>query len=451
MEQPPPTFKEVSLEEAMSMAVLFQKNGRLADAEGIYRKILDVAPDHPDALHYSGVLAHQQGRSEEGIALIQRSLELDPNQPDWHSNLGIIFKARGRYDEAIWAYERAIELDPNHANAHNNRGVILRALGKVDEAEAAYRTAIRSNPEHIDAYNNLGILLAASKRTREAVACYCKVTTLSPRHPEARRLLALAYCTLGEPEKAVQIFEDWLKEEPDNPVARHMLAACSGEAVPPRAADAYVEKIFDDFAASFDSKLAKLSYRAPALVAAVLADSGIEAAKGLDVLDAGCGTGLCGPLVAPYARRLVGIDLSGRMLAQAKEKNVYHELVKGELTSYLRDHPDMFDVIVSADTLVYFGGLEDVITGAAVSLRSDGSFIFTVEETTDAEATSDYCIGPHGRYSHRRAYVERLLANAGLRSYMVQAELRMEAGAPVEGLVVRATKPGARPFGENHA
>lgn len=137
------------------------------------------------------------------------------------------------------------------------------------------------------------------------------------------------------------------------------------------------------------------------------------------------------------------------MLAQAHEKNVYDELVKGELTSYLRDHRDAFDLIVSADTLVYFGALEDVITGAAVSLRREGSFMFTVEETTDAEATSDYCIKPHG-YSHRRAYVERLLANVGLRSCMVQAELRMEAGAPVGGLV-RATKPGARPFGENHA
>ena len=65
-------------------------------------------------------------------------------------------------------------------------------------------------------------------------------------------------------------------------------------------------------------KLAKLLYRAPALVAAMVADSEIPAAKNLDVLDIGCGTGLCGPLVAPYARRLVGVDLSGRMLAQAE-------------------------------------------------------------------------------------------------------------------------------------
>ena len=101
-----------------------------------------------------------------------------------------------------------------------------------------------------------------------------------------------------------------------------MLAACSGHDVPPRASDAFVEKTFDSFAASFDSKLAKLQYRAPALVAEMLADSDLEASKTLDVLDAGCGTGLCGPLIAPYARRLVGVDLSARMLAQAQARRL---------------------------------------------------------------------------------------------------------------------------------
>ena len=87
---------------------------------------------------------------------------------------------------------------------------------------------------------------------------------------------------------------------------------------------------------SFESKLERLSYRAPALVAAMLEDSGLEPSKRLDVLDAGCGTGLCGPLVAPYARRLVGVDLSEGMLAHAKEKNVYDALMKAELTDYLQ-------------------------------------------------------------------------------------------------------------------
>ena len=89
-----------------------------------------------------------------------------------------------------------------------------------------------------------------------------------------------------------------------------------------------MQQSFDSFAASFDSKLAKLAYRAPALVSAMLDDAGLDASRSLDVLDAGCGTGLCGPLIAPYARRLTGVDLSGGMLSQAKEKNIYDELLQ---------------------------------------------------------------------------------------------------------------------------
>src|SRR5262249_59098715 len=108
---------------------------------------------------------------------------------------------------------------------------------------------------------------------------------------------------LGEGGGGVEILEDWLREDPDDPIARHMLAACSGRDVPPRASDAFVERTFDSFAASFDSRLAKLLYRAPALVTEVLKQSGVARSKSLDVLDAGCGTGFFRPLVGPYPRR----------------------------------------------------------------------------------------------------------------------------------------------------
>ena len=443
MQQSETPTRELTLEEAVSIAILLQKNEQLAEAEELYHRIFDVAPNHPEALHYAGVLAHQQGRSDEAIALIEKSLRLVPDRADCYSNLGIVFQAQGKLDAAIAAYQRAISLNPDHANAHSNLGVLLRATGKPVEAEAAYRTAIRADPGHIDAYTNLGVLLTGLKRNEEAVACFCKVITLRPKHREARKLLALAHCTIGEIDEAVKIFEEWLDEEPEDPIARHMLAACTGRDVPARASDGFVAETFDSFAASFESKLAKLSYRAPALVAAMLDDSGLGPSKSLDVLDAGCGTGLCGPLVVPYARRLTGVDLSAGMLAQAKEKNVYDALVKGELTEYLRNSKEAFDLIVSADTLVYFGGLEDVVAAAAGALRPDGLLIFTLEHGVGGDATPDYHLELHGRYSHSRGYVERLLTGAGLVSEIAHAELRMESGAPVAGLVIRAMKGGA--------
>jgi predicted TPR repeat methyltransferase len=440
MEQSATLTRELTLEEAVAFAIFLQKNQHFAEAHELYRRVLEVSPDHPRALHYTGVLAHQQGKIREAIELIERSLALVPDEADWHSNLGIVFQSDAKLDLAIAAYRRAIAIDPGHANAHSNLGVLLRATGQPVEAEAAYRAAINLNPEHIDAYTNLGILLNGLKRTEEAVACYCKVITLRPKHREARKQLALAHCTLGDVAEAVRIFEEWLKEEPGDPIARHMLAACTGRGVPKRASNSFVETTFDSFASSFESKLERLSYRAPALVAAMLENSGLEPLNRLDVLDAGCGTGLCGTLIAPFGRRLVGVDLSAKMLAQARDKQVYHALVKGELTDYLRANSDTFDLIVSADALVYFGDLKGVAEAAAVALRPKGLFVFTLEHAAGIGDGLDYRLEVHGRYSHSRAYIEQLLISSGLKPTTVEAELRMEAGAPVPGLVIRAEK-----------
>jgi predicted TPR repeat methyltransferase len=443
MEQRLGNDRALTLDEAVSVALALQQAEQWAAAEDVYGRILEVAPNHAEALHFSGVLAHQRGRTEDAVALIARSLELEPKRADWHSNLGIVLQDQLRLDDAIAAYRSAIALEPNHANAHSNLGVVLRAKGKVAEAETAYRAAIRIDPEHSDAYHNLGVLLNAQKRPREAALCFSKVITLRPRDPEARRLLALAHCTLGDVEQAVGIFEEWLEDDPDDPVARHMLAACSGRNVPPRASDAFIETTFDSFAASFDSKLAKLLYRAPALVAEMLKRSDVAPSKSLDVLDAGCGTGLCGPLIAPYARRLVGVDLSERMLDQARERSIYDELVKGELTAYLASCTETFDVIVSADTLVYFGPLEPVVDASEDALRPGGRLIFTVEELVGVGHDEGYSIGISGRYRHARGYVQGVLEAASLRPEIASAELRVEAGEPVAGLVVQGTRPAS--------
>jgi predicted TPR repeat methyltransferase len=441
--------RTLTLEEAVSAAIRLQKDKQLDAAHQVYRRVLETSPDHPSALHYSGVLAHQQGRNSEALALIKRSLALVPDQADWHSNLGVVLQSDDRLDLAIDSYRRAIDLDPSHANAYNNLGVLLRATGQPVEAEASYCASIRLNPEHVDAYTNLGILLNGLKRTEEATACYCKVITLKPKHREARKLLALAHCTLGEIGEAVKIYEEWLEEEPRDPFAQHMLAACTGRGVPERASNGFVETTFNSFASSFESKLERLSYRAPALIATMLEDTGLERSHHLDVLDAGCGTGLCGAIVAPFARRLVGVDLSEGMLRHAKNKNVYHALMQAELTEYLRDNSDAFDLIVSADTLVYFGSLKGVIAAFAGALRPNGLLVFTLENAVGDDASIDYRLELHGRYSHTWSYVERLLKFSGLQPKITQAEIRMEAGAPVPGLVICAAKSVSSHFHGN--
>ncbi|MEJ8824779.1 tetratricopeptide repeat protein [Variovorax humicola] len=442
--KPPPGFrpaKQVSLDDALKLAIAMHRANGLDDAEKVYGRILAVAPDHADALHFMGVLQHQRGHDEQALRLIRRSIELNGSLPDWHNNLGNVLLESGRIDDAASAYEEAVRLGPDRADIFNNLGVLRREQNRHEESEAAYRRAIELDPKYIDAHTNLGSLLHGLLRSEEALETLCNALVLKPRHGRARQALGMAYYMLGRFDEAAQVYRDWLKDEPGSPEAQHHLAGCSGEAVPARAADAYVESVFDGFAESFDAKLAMLSYRAPALIAQALPDLIGEPKGTLAVLDAGCGTGLCGPLLAPYAQRLVGVDLSARMLARAKPRKVYDALHKAELTAFIEgEAPQSYDLIVSADTLCYFGELAQVTRAAARALRPGGWLVFTVESIEDGEAANEnFHLNPHGRYSHRADYLREVLAAAGLVDGDVQpAHLRMEAAKPVEGFVVSA-------------
>jgi len=441
--------RPVSATEAIRIVMQYLQSGRIDDAETICRKILAVAPDHPDATHYLGIGEHKNGRIDEGLALVRRSLELAPDQPDWHSNFGILLQAQDDVEGAIESFKRALTIDPSHAIAHGNLGVLLRVRGRHEEAEAEYRRAIALNPRHADAHQNLAILLSVTERRLEAVTTYCQALTLKPDLPNGHRMLAIAYRMLGDTEKAILVCEEWVKAKPDDAIAKHTLAAMSGRDVPVRAPDAYVQQVFDGFSKTFEAKLAKLEYRAPDLVVGSLAATGVPTDRSRQILDLGCGTGLCGPLLGPYAARLVGVDLSKGMLEHARDKRVYDELLQAELTDYAARHPDAFDVIVSADTLVYFGALDEALAAAARALRPGGWLIFTVEEAVDPEPP-DFAIQPHGRYNHRAGYVERLLTAAGLDVHIDRGELRKEQGEPVPGLIVRACRRAERAGGGNH-
>jgi len=178
------------------------------------------------------------------------------------------------------------------------------------------------------------------------------------------------------------------------------------------------------------------------VTAAVARHAGAPA-KALRVLDAGCGTGLCGPLLAPFARHLTGVDLSEGMLRNALAGGFYDTLLVGDLLAFLELRTAGFELIASADTLCYFGALEAFAAAARRALPADGLLCFTVEAHDDVEALPPYRLQPNGRYSHRRTYVERVLAGAGLSIIEnLPVVLRTEAGVPVQGWLVTARATG---------
>ena len=119
--------RALTLDEAVAVALVLQQNEQWGAAEEIYGSILDVAPEHPDALHFSGVLAHQQARSEQAVALIERSLELEPGRADWHSTPGTVLPERLALDDAAPADPPALDREPTPANPPNPPGAPMFA------------------------------------------------------------------------------------------------------------------------------------------------------------------------------------------------------------------------------------------------------------------------------------------------------------------------------------
>lgn len=413
--------------------------GRLDAAEALYARCLAANPEDANALHLRGVLLAQRGRHAEAAASIERAVAARPGEAMFHNNLGNVRIELGDAAAAEACYRRAIALDGGRLDAANNLGVLLSRRGSADEAEALLLKVLELSPGFADARQNLANHYLRAGRLPEAVQqCFDGLIT-APRSTALRRLLGAAYSLMGRREQAIEVYRRWLDEEPGNPLAEFHLKACTGEDVPARAPDAYVARVFDGFAASFDAKLASLEYRAPEHVMRAVAGRCGEPRRALDVLDAGCGTGLCGPRLAPWARRLAGVDLSEGMLRQAVGRAVYDELVAGELVEYLGLRAAAFDLIASADTLCYFGALEGFAAAARAALRDGGTLVFTVEAHADREGEPAYRLHEHGRYSHRGSHVRAVLESAGFTAVELEAVvLRLEAGEPVQGWLVAA-------------
>nr|WP_255636111.1 tetratricopeptide repeat protein [Azospirillum sp. 412522] len=376
--------------------------------------------------------------------LYARALAADPTLAGTHNNHGNALRALGRLEEAAAAYRAAVTHGLDEGMAHYNLGSVLRQAERREEAEGAFRQALALRPDHAEAWNNRGNLRRDLARFGGAAMDYRRALALRPDWADAHDNLGAVLYLLheeGGEEDAAALARLWRRDHPANPLARHIGAAIAGEEADARAPDDYVRQTFDLFAEEFDRKLAELDYRAPALLAGILTDD--APADDLDVLDAGCGTGLCAAALRPYARRLVGVDLSDGMLERARGRGLYDALHAAELVGFLAARPGAFDLVVAADVFCYFGVLDEALAAVFASLRPGGRLAFTVEEL-DPAVGRPHRVATHGRYAHAEAYIRAAVAAAGLALRRCDHDrLRFESGAPVMGLVVLAERSDA--------
>ncbi len=423
-----------------------EANSRLADLLGRLGRNRDEAleharravaadPRHAEALCTLGTLLHQAGESVEAAGMLERALEI---RPDWAvalNNYGLVLRALGRNERAVAVLSGAVDLRRDHAGTRANLAAALRGLGRLDDARVHAERATRLNSRDPSGWLELGLIRRGLDMPEAAAAAFERALTAAPDSVHAHYCLAETRLALGQKERAAKHFRRCLELDPEDRhgAALGLAQAGAGDA-PSRAPDAYVRQLFDDYAGNFESALVdKLAYRAPALLAQAL-DKVLERKQGLDVLDAGCGTGLAGPVLRPLAARLDGIDLSGAMVDKARGRRLYDHLEVGELVAGLQARPATYDLVVAADVLVYFGDLTGIMAAAARALKPGGAFAFTVER---AEDCASYLLGAKNRYAHAPDYVEAVAADHGFAIASVErASTRQEAGEDVPGLVV---------------
>jgi tetratricopeptide (TPR) repeat protein len=214
-----------ALAPLLQRAVQLHQVGQLSGAGALYRKILEVDPEHPDALHLLGVIAHQAGNNDEAIDLIQRALRHRPANALYHGNLGLTLQARGQLPEALAEYDRAIALQPAEPGFHNNKGNARRERGELREAIDCYRQALSLNPGYAEAYYNLGVALQEQGNAEAARDCYRQALTLRPAYPEALSNLGMVLEDLDETGEAEASFRAALRLRPEHAEAHAGLAS----------------------------------------------------------------------------------------------------------------------------------------------------------------------------------------------------------------------------------
>ncbi len=418
----------------VNLARLLVKIEDYAAAAEQYRiAVDDGAAGAPILRDYCDALT-KSGQTDAAWNVGQTAHELVPGDADTVVTLGNVRQAMKQPDEAERLYRDALEIDPNNVRAINNLGTIAMARGDEQAALERFLEALTRDPDFVEAIFNAGTALQQLGDLAEAEKYYLEALARRPDLPRAYRYLAEIYRSDDRTAQRIDILDRWLELFPDSATARHLRASCETGHAPDRASDDYIREEFDDFADTFDETLKKLEYKTPALMDDLIRKT-LET-PAADILDAGCGTGLCGPLLKGKGIRLVGVDLSQKMLDQADARGAYDELVADEIVRFMHARPASFDLIVATDTLVYFGALEACFAAARESLRPGGHLAFSVERLREDTADGFRLTGS-GRYSHSENYVQTSMQAAGFDTAAIEhAVLRLESNKPVEGLLV---------------
>lgn len=420
-----------------NLGATFQEIGESAQALACYDLALSLQNDYALAWNNRGNALRELKRYQEALDSFTRAMEIQFNYPEAFLNRGICLQELGEHAQALVDFEDAIKLRATYPAAQFARGFSLQQLGLYVEALDAYTLALQTTPSVANLaalHCNRGMVLAKLQRYAEALVDLQQAQALRPDFANAYLQAGHVYRSLQEHEAAILAYQTALaltQDKAQQAQIEYYLASLGAAPTPHAAPATYVKELFDQYAAHFDAHLHTLSYQVPRLLQDALQSCGLTQIE--RALDLGCGTGLCGDYLTTVAQHLMGVDLSENMLAQARLRNVYQELIYDDILHYLAQTTPSYDLIVAADVLVYFGRLDDLFGLIKNKLTPGAHFAFSVE----ASETDEFQLQTSQRYAHSTNYIRQLARTYGLQlRHLSHHSGRREAQHEVQSLIV---------------
>lgn len=356
------------------------------------------------------------------------------DQARQHFMAGLAHLEAGRPAEAETAFLASLALLPGRTSTLVNLAATRLRLSRPAQALEAADAVVAQAPDDRDGWLHRATALAQLGRHDEALAAYERLIALAPDWPQPRLDHGSLLRELGRRGEAAGAFREAAARGAPPELTAYYLASVTDAPAPASAPRAYVEALFDSYAADFDQHLVgTLGYQAHAVLTRPLA--AMLPHQVASALDLGCGTGLCAPQLRPLARRLAGVDLSASMLAQARSLGLYDELHHADIVEHLQRDETRHDLVVAADVFIYVGALEPVFSALRPRLSDGGLFCFSLEEAPAGPPGP--VLQPSLRYAHGLPYVLDLAAHHGLTLVQAQrAPVRQDQHHGVDGLFV---------------
>lgn len=391
-----------------NLGTIYYAKGDIDKSILLYRQAIAKEPNYADAYYNLGLAFIKNNQPDAAIPMLQRLLEHIPDHFAARFHLGCAYMQQELFDQAIETFCMIDASHPHHFETQTNLATCYLKKGLLNFAKTHYLKALELNPEDTQTLFNLGYLNMQQNNLDMAIQFYQRAVKINPNLFAAQNNLAVAFLSKPHIGLALQHFREALRIQPDNKSIPYTIRALEQNQPLSSAPPDYVQSLFDAYADHYEPHLLEaLDYRVPHLFKKIVTPF-ISTSPLLDILDVGCGTGLCGALLKSYAKSLTGVDLSPNMLAVAAAKNLFDELVTQELTAFLQEKNQQYDLILAGDVLVYLGDIANLFRLVKKALRPEGIFIFNAEICDE----SLFKMNQSGRFAHNKEYLDtQLLQN----------------------------------------